>query len=109
MLPVKLVRSLFAVLLTCVIALNCFASPAFAVTGSLAFADTDSATDSFVRNFWGVIGTAAGTVVVCYVFPFLIAPIAPPVAASLTGMCPAIGVLLGETSDAAGANAIIAA
>lgn len=108
MLPVKIARSLFAVFLTCVIALNCFISPAFAATSSSDFAGTDSATDSFVRNFWGVIGTAAGSIVVCYVFPLVIAPIAPPLAASVTGMCPAIGAMLGEATDAAGANAIIA-
>lgn len=88
MLPVKMIRSLFAVILTCAIALNSFVSP--------AFADTGSNVDSFVNGFWqsfgAVVGSAAGTVATCYAVDVLIAPIAPPVAAYLAPMCSIIGL-----------------
>lgn len=104
MLSAKIVRSLFAVLLTCVIALNTFVSPAFAAN--------DSAIGSLVNGFWqglgAVIGGAAGTVVTCYAVDVLIAPVAPPAAAYLATVCPAIGATVGVGS-AAGASAMIGA
>lgn len=121
MLSVKLVRSLFAVFLTCVIALNSFISPAFADTGSVvnssdvspAFADTGSAVKSFVNGFWYTFGTivggATGTVATCYTVDVLIAPVAPPAAAYLATMCPAIGAAVGGGVGAAGAREVIVA
>gem|GEM_PF-6028022 len=107
MLPVKIVRSLFAVLLTCVIALNGFVSPVYASTESIAlndfvspvYASTESAVDSFTDGFWdsvgNVFGKAATYVAICYAVDVLIAPVAPPVAAYLAGMCPASGAMVG--------------
>ncbi|MFM6151796.1 MAG: hypothetical protein ACKPE3_02165 [Sphaerospermopsis kisseleviana] len=107
----KIFRSVFAVVLTCVIALSGFTGLAFADTGqrtnvlfeanSLAFTFPNpiSSIDSLVKGFWqglgGIIGTAAGTVLVCYTVDVAIAPVAPPVAAYLTPMCPAIGAVAG--------------
>ena len=91
MLPGKIVRSLFTLLLTCVIALNCFISP--------AFADTGSSIDSFVNGFWqaigAVVGGATATVATCYAVDVFIAPFAPPAAAYLATLCPAIGGTVG--------------
>lgn len=104
MLSAKMVRSLFAMLLTCVIVLNSFVSPAFAAN--------DSAVDSFVNGFWqgwgAWIGGTAAMVVTCYAVDVLIAPVAPPAAAYLATVCPAIGVTVGVGS-AAGAGAMIGA
>ena len=98
---VKAFRSLFAVILSCVIAWNGFASPALAAT-------SDSV-DSFMNGFWYVVGGATATVVTCYTVDFLIAPVAPPVAAYLATMCPAIGAAGGFGGFAAGAKAIVGA
>lgn len=102
MLPVKIVRSLFAVLLSCVIALNCFTSP--------AFADTGSSINSFVNGFWqaigAVVGGAAATVATCYAVDVFIAPVAPPAAAYLATLCPAIGGTVGGVGGAVSINAM---
>ncbi len=91
MLPVKMVRSLLVVFLTCVIALNSFVSPASANTGS--------AVDSFGNGFWqafgSIVGGAAGTVAVCYAVNVIVAPFAPPIAVYLAPICPAIGGAIG--------------
>jgi len=83
MLPV-IARSLFAVILTCVIALNGFISP--------AYASTESSVNSFTNGFWqavgGAVGGAVGIVATCYAVDVLIAPAMPPVAVYLAGMCP---------------------
>ena len=101
---VKAFRSLFAVILSCVIAWNGFASPAFAASDSVG---------SFINGFWytvgGFLGGAAATVVTCYTVDVLIAPVAPPVAAYLATMCPAIGAAGGLGGFAAGAKAIVVA
>jgi hypothetical protein len=92
------------VILSCVIAWNGFASPAFAASDSVG---------SFINGFWqafgGVVGMATGTVVTCYAVDVLIAPVAPPVAAYLATMCPAIGATVGGFGGVAGAKAIAGA
>ncbi len=103
MFPVKIVRSLFAVFLTCVIALNCFISPAFAATSSSDFADTGSVVNSFVKDFLqefaknagSVAGGVAGLTAICYASDVFIAPVAPPVAVYLATVCSGIGSTLG--------------
>lgn len=100
----KAFRSLFAVILTCLIAWNGFVTPAFAASDSVG---------SFTNGFWeglgGVFGAATGTVVVCYTVDAVIAPVAPPVAAYLATMCPAIGLTVGGIGGAAAVNAIAGA
>ncbi len=100
----KAFRSLFAVILTCLIAWNGFVTPAFAASDSVG---------SFTHGFWealgGVLGGATGTVVVCYTVNAVIAPVAPPVAVYLAPMCPAIGFTVGGLGGAATANAIAGA
>jgi hypothetical protein len=105
----KIFRSAFAVILTCVIALNGFTGSAFAdsrsttnlflQTNSLAFFNFSSLVDSLVTGFWqglgGAIGGATGTIAACYAVDFLVAPVAPPAAAYLAGMCPGIGLAVG--------------
>lgn len=99
--PVKAFRSLFAVILSCLISWNIIATPAFAASDSFG---------SFINGFWqalgGVFGAATGTVVTCYAVDTLIAPFAPPVAAYLAPMCPVIGGTVGAFGGAAGASAI---
>ncbi|MEG4583419.1 hypothetical protein QUA71_27995 [Microcoleus sp. MON1_C5] len=98
---VKAFRSLFAVILSCVIAWNGFASPAFAASDSVG---------SFINGFWSFVGGAAGAVVTCYTVDVLIAPVAPPVAAYLAPMCGAIGAVGGGVGGGlAGAKAIAGA
>lgn len=69
--------------------------------------------DSFVNGFWqafgGVIGGATGTIATCYAVDVLIAPVAPPAAAYLAAMCPAIGATVTGVGGAAGATAIVRA
>jgi hypothetical protein len=92
----KIGRSLLAIVLTCVIALNGFVNPAFAETGT--------AVDSFSKGFWeglgGIVGGAAGVVLVCYGVDVVILPIAPPVAAYLATICPVVGGVVGGTGGA---------
>lgn len=99
MTTVKVFRSFCSVILTCVIAWSCFSPPAFAAS--------DPA-DSFMNGFWqglgGFFGAVTGTVVTCYAVDVLLLPVAPPVAAYLAPMCPAIGVGVGSF---AGAKAIV--
>jgi hypothetical protein len=99
--PVKAFRSLFAVILSCLISWNIIATPAFAASDPF---------DSLINGFWqglgGLLGGASGTLVTCYAVDILIAPIAPPVAAYLAPMCSAIGGAAGGASGFAGARAI---
>ncbi|MBW4683050.1 MAG: hypothetical protein KME19_23640 [Microcoleus vaginatus WJT46-NPBG5] len=100
MLPAKASRSLFAVILTCVIAWNGFATPAFAASDPVG---------SIINGFWGAIGAAMGSVATCYTVDLLIAPVAPPVAIYLAPICGAVGAAGGALGGAAGANAIAGA
>jgi hypothetical protein len=96
MLVTKIFRFLFAICLSCVLLLNSFASPALADDGSMV----EKLVGGFWQGFGGAIGGAAGMVTVCYVVDAAIAPFAPPVAASLAPMCPAIGVTVGSFGSA---------
>ena len=111
MLSAKIVRSLFAVLLTCVIALNTFVSPAFAANDSAV--NSNSWVNRFWQGFVTAAGGLAGTVVTCYAVDVLIAPVNPAAAAYVATVCPAIGVTAGATAggvgSAAGAGAMIGA
>jgi len=99
--PVKVFRSLFALILTCMIAWNSFSTPVLAASDSLG---------SFTNGFWqalgGVVGAATGTVAVCYAVDVLIAPAAPPVAVYLATVCPAIGATVGGIGGMAGVNTL---
>lgn len=101
---VKAFRSLFAVILSCVIAWNGFASPAFAASDSVG---------SFINGFWyavgGIVGGATGTVVTCYTVDVLIASVAPPVAVYLAPMCATTGAVGGFGGGLAWAKAIAGA
>ncbi|MEW6499497.1 MAG: hypothetical protein AB1589_44585 [Cyanobacteriota bacterium] len=99
MLPVKAFRSLFAVILSCVIAWNGFASPAFAASDPVG---------SVINGFWGAVGAAIGSVATCYTVDVLIAPVAPPVAIYLAPMCAAMGAV-GGFGGAEAAKAIAGA
>jgi hypothetical protein len=117
----KIFRSVFAVILTCIIALNGFTGSAFAdtrstansllETTSLAAINPESVADSFVNTFLTavatVIGGATGTVAVCYTVDVIIAPFAPPVAAYLAGTCGLIG--LGSGATVGGAAGLVLA
>ena len=85
------IRSFWSICLCCVVFLHLLTSPAYASSNS----SLDSFTDGFWRAIGVVIGGSAGTVGVCYVVDVAIAPIAPPVSAYLTPMCPAIGSFVG--------------
>jgi hypothetical protein len=89
----KIFRSVFAVILICVIALNGF-------TGS-AFADNSAKVDSFTNGFFSFLGLAVATVTVCYTVDVLIAPVAPPVALYLAPLCPVIGATVGGATTVA--------
>ena len=121
MLSVKIVRSLFAVFLTCAIALNSFISPAFADNGSAVnsfdvsptFADNGSAVNSFVNDFGDKIvdevGKAVAFVAICYAVNVLIVPFAPPIAPYLPVICPGIGSAVVGGGGAAAAREVIGA
>lgn len=119
----KMIRSLFAIILTFTIAFNGFARPAHAdnnayletystpVAGviseesayphtDLSLESTDSSPfiDSFLRGLGMAIGTVGGTVVACYAVDALIMPVAPPVGVYLAGVCPFIGAAAGGVS-----------
>ncbi|WP_295616085.1 hypothetical protein [Chamaesiphon sp. GL140_3_metabinner_50] len=91
MLTKNFLRSLFTICLSCLLLLNSFATPALADNGSII----EKVVGGFWTGFGSTIGGAAGVVTVCYVVDVAIAPFAPPVAASLAPMCPAIGVTVG--------------
>ncbi len=100
----KSFRSLFVAILTCVIIWSSFGSPVFAA---------DDPTGSFINGFWTAVGaafgSATGTVAVCYTVDALIAPVAPPAAAYLATMCPAIGATVGGFGGAAAVQAVVKA
>jgi hypothetical protein len=96
MLVTKIFRPLFAVCLSCLLLINSFASPALADDGSIV----EKIVGGFWSGFGGTIGGAAGAVTVCYVVDVAIAPFAPPVAAYLAPMCPAIGATVGGIGGA---------
>jgi len=85
------------------IALNCFLTPAYAFTGD-AFG---SYWNGFLEAIGGVTGGAVGTVATCYAVDAFIAPIAPPVALYLAGMCPTIGATVGGTGGFVGMKGIL--
>lgn len=87
----RIVHSSFAILLTLMIALTGFVKPAYAYSGG----EFGSLWNGFLEGIGGVVGGAVGTVATCYAVDALIAPVSPPVAAYLAGMCPAIGVTVG--------------
>lgn len=105
MLSLKIVRPLFAVFLTCAIALNSFISP--------AFADNGSAVNSFVNDFGDKIvdevGKAVAFVAICYAVNVLIVPFAPPIAPYLPVICPGIGSAVVGGGGAAAAREVIGA
>ena len=126
----KMIRSLFAIILTFTIAFNGFARPAHADTDAYletystpvagviseesAYPHTDlppesthgsPLVDSFLRAVGVASGGVVGTVVACYAVDALIVPVAPPVAAYLAGLCPVIGAAAGGVgSGFAGVN-----
>jgi hypothetical protein len=105
MLQVKTVRSLLAVLLTLTIALTSFVRPAYAFDGASFFPFWNGV----LEGLGGVVGGAVGTVATCYAVDAFIAPVAPPVAVYLAGMCPAIGAAAGGVSGVAGAKVLVEA
>jgi len=109
----RFIRSTSAVFLTLVIALNCFVTPAYAFTGDSfdSYYEVTSAATSVWKGFLGalggVMGAAVGTVATCYAVDALIAPIAPPVAVYLAGVCPTFGVTVGGAGGFAGVEAAL--
>jgi len=66
-----------------------------------------------MNGFWqglgGVFGAVTGTLVTCYAVDVLIVPVAPPVAAYLATMCPAIGATVGGFSGFTGVRSVVTA
>lgn len=94
-------RCLWTIIVTCVVAWSSFSTPAFAAN--------NQSVDNFFGGFWqslgNVLGGAVGIVVTCYAVDAAIAPFAPPVAAYLAPMCPAIGAI-GGTGTVIGVKAL---
>ena len=101
----RFVRSTLTVLFTLMIALTGFVTPAYASTGGAS----DSFWNGFLEGFGGVVGGAVGTVTTCYAVDVFIAPVAPPVAIYLAGMCPVIGATVGGTGGFVSIKAVLEA
>ncbi len=100
----QIIRSFWSICLCCIVFLHLLSTP--------VYADTNSNINSFTGGFWKglgeFVGGAAGAVTVCYVTDVAIAPIAPPVAAILAPICPAIGSLVGGSAGAIGVSKVVA-
>jgi hypothetical protein len=86
-------RRVFKICIACLVVLNTVLLLVFLFTPSESSGSSFGA--SFVMSLGGVAGAATGTMVTCYVVDAAIAPIAPPAALALAGMCPAIGSSVG--------------
>lgn len=100
----QIIRSFCSICLCCVVFLHLLTSP--------VYASSNSSLNSFANGFWQAFGTvfggAAGAVTLCYVTDVAIAPIAPPIAAIVAPMCPAVGSLAGGSAGAIGIGKVIA-
>ncbi len=103
----KILRSLIAIALVCIIAFNGFASPAFADTNNKNQAENiaDSAITAVVVAAAGGIGGVIGVGAACLAVDALIFPFAPPLALYFATACPTIGGLAGATAGGASAFA----
>ena len=113
----KAFRSLFSIVLVCIVAWSGFSNPALAASNSTNLATGNSVTsfteklwhgfglESFLDGFWNGFGNAAGgvtgAVVTCYAVDALIVPVAPPVGAYLSSACPGIGAIAGIAGKSA--------